>query len=127
MGDDDTHAGGWRPVPILPYRDAAVTTAFWHSLGFHVADASADETPYLVAVRDGAELHFQHDPAVDPADGRSRCYIAVGDVDHLYAQWSALGLPDAGAPSVAAPRDMLWGLREMWVTDPDGTAVRFGQ
>ena len=114
-------------MPILPYRDAAATAAFWRSLGFRVTDASADATPYLVAVREGAELHFQHNADVDPAAGWFRCYVAVGDVDALYAEWSSLGLGAAGPSSVASPRDMPWGLREMWVTDPDGTEVRFGR
>ena len=124
MGHD--HSQDWRPVPILGYRDAGVTAAFWRSLGFRVADASADETPYLIAVRDGAELHFAADPGLDPGASPYRCYVAVGDVEVLHAEWSSHGLPAEGAPSLAAPVLMPWGLREMWVTDPDGTVVRFG-
>ncbi len=74
MGHD--HSQDWRPVPILGYRDAGVTAAFWRSLGFRVADASADETPYLIAVREGAELHFAADPGLDPGASPYRCYVA---------------------------------------------------
>ena len=35
----------WRPVPILPSRDAAMTTAFWQRLGFRVVDATPDDDP----------------------------------------------------------------------------------
>ena len=131
MGDDHGHEHGhehghrWRPVPILPYRDASATSAFWTSLGFQVVDATPGAPPYLIAVRDGAELHFVANPDVDPAAGWFRCYVAVEDADGLYAEWSRLGLPDEGVPSLRAPADMPWGLRETWLTDPDGTVVRF--
>ena len=125
MGHDHTH--DWRPVPILPSRDAATATAFWQSLGFRVVDAMpGDEWPYLIAVQEGAELHFVHNPDVDADAGWFRCYIAVEDVDALAERWSALGLPAEGLPSMGAPELKPWGLREVWVTDPDGTVVRFG-
>ncbi len=127
MGDDhghEHHDHDWRPVPILPYRDAGRTTAFWRRLGFRVVDVTGDEVPYLIAVREGAELHFVHNPDVDPAAGWFRCYVAVTDVDALHAEWSTLGLAEGGPGSLAAPEDKPWGLREMWLTDPDGTVVR---
>ena len=97
MAEHD-HSHDWRPVPILPSRDAAVTAAFWQRLGFRVVDATPDDDPYLIAVREGAELHFVHQPDLDPATNRS-----------------------LGAPTL-----MPWGLREAWLTDPDGTVVRIG-
>ena len=33
-------------------------------------------------------------------------------------------LAEDGPASLAAPEDKPWGLREMWLTDPDGTVVR---
>jgi hypothetical protein len=124
MGHDHSH--DWRPVPILPYRDAAVTAAFWTSLGFRVVDASPDATAYLIAVRDGAELHFQSDPDLDPAVSRAACYVHVPDAAAVHAEWSVLGLPAEGLGSLATPEVKPWGLLEAWVTDPDGTVVRFG-
>ena len=129
MGDplrtDHHHGHDWRPVPILPYRDEARTAAFWRSLGFRVVDAGpGDDRPYLIAVREGAELHFAHNPDVDPAAGWFRCYVGVTAVDALPEEWSALGLAADGPGSLAPPEDMPWGLREMWLTDPDGTVVR---
>ena len=116
----------WRPVPILPCRDPAVTAAFWASLGFRVVDASPDSTPYLIAVRQGAELHFATDPDVAAAAARTACYVHVPDATAVHAEWSALGLPAIGPGSVGRPEVRPWGLLEVWVTDPDGTVVRFG-
>ena len=121
MGHDD-----WRPVPILPCTDPAVTAAFWESLGFRVVDASPDSTPYLIAVRQGAELHFATDSDVAAVAARTACYVHVPDSNAVHAEWSALGLPATGPGSVGRPEVRPWGLLEVWVTDPDGTVVRFG-
>jgi len=119
------HDHGWRPVPILPYRDPRRTMEFWRRLGFRVIDATpGDELPYVIAVRDGAEVHFVHNPDVDPAAGWFRCYLAVTDVDALHREWAALGLAAEGPGSLQPPEVKPWGLREMWLTDPDGTVVR---
>ena len=125
MAEHD-HSHDWRPVPILPSRDAAVTAEFWQRLGFRVVNAMPDGDPYLIAVRDGAELHFAHLPDVDPATNQAACYIHVSDVDAVHAEWAALGLPSEGPGSLGAPTQMPWGLREAWLTDPDGTVVHMG-
>ena len=121
MGHDD-----WRPVPILPCTNPMATAEFWSSLGFRVVDASPDSTPYLIAVRQGAELHFATDPDVAKADARAACYVQVPDATAVHAEWSALGLPATGPGSVGRPEVRPWGLLEFWVTDPDRTVVRFG-
>lgn len=126
MSHSHSHSHDWRPVPILPYRDAAATTTFWQSLGFRVSDATPDSTAYLIAVREGAELHFSHDPQVDPASNRAACYVAVPDAVAVHAEWARQGLPPDGPGSLGAPEVKPWGLLEAWVTDPDGTVVRFG-
>ncbi len=116
----------WRPVPILPCTNPTATAEFWSSLGFRVVDASPDSTPYLIAVRQGAELHFATDPDVATADARAACYVQVPDATALHAEWSALGLPATGPGSLGRPEVRPWGLLEFWVTDPDRTVVRFG-
>jgi hypothetical protein len=116
----------WRPVPILPCTNPMATAEFWSSLGFRVVDASPDSTPYLIAVRQGAELHFATDPDVAKADARAACYVQVPDATAVHAEWSALGLPATGPGSLGRPEVRPWGLLEFWVTDPDRTVVRFG-
>ena len=102
MAEHD-HSHDWRPVPILPSRDAAVTEEFWQRLGFRVVNAMPDGDPYLIAVRDGAELHFAHQPDLDPATNRAACYLHVGDATAVHAEWAALGLPAGGSGVARRP------------------------
>jgi hypothetical protein len=44
----------------------------------------------------------------------------------VHAEWAALRLPAEGFGSLGAPSLMPWGLREAWLTDPNGTVVRIG-
>lgn len=47
-----------------------------------------------------------------------RLWLQVRDVDAEHAR-----IADAGAAILAPPADMPWGLRECWVTDPDGVRI----
>lgn len=124
----DHHSTDWRPVPILPYLDAATTESFWTALGFRVSNGSPEGLPYLLAVRDGAEVHFRGVPDVDPATSGFACYLAVGsDLDALHAEWSVLPVWRDPLPRLEAPEVKPWGLREMTVVDPAGTAVRLAE
>ena len=122
------HRADWRPVPILPYLDAAATRAFWAALGFRVSDGSPSSEPYLLAVRAGAELHFRALPGLDPATSGFSCYLAIGGdhdaLDALHGEWSALPVWADPVPRLQPPEDMPWGLREMTVVDPNGTTLR---
>ena len=118
-------------MPILPYLDPAATTAFWTALGFRVGDGSPDGPPYLLAVREGAELHFRSLPEVDPATSTASCYLSVGDrdgtLDALHAEWAPLAVWADPLPRLEAPEVKPWGLREMTVVDPAGTVVRLAE
>jgi hypothetical protein len=131
MADHSHERTGWRPVPILPYLDATATAAFWTALGFRVSDGSPDGTPYLLAVREGAELHFRSLPEVDPATSTAACYVSVGGaagtLDALHAEWAALPVWADPLPRLLAPEAKPWGLREMTVVDPAGTVVRLAE
>ena len=119
---DHGHEHDWRPVPILPYRDAAVTAAFW-TRSASASSTRRATTAYLIAVRDGAELHFVDNPDLDPAAGWFAA-TSPSDVDALHG--SGRPRPASEGLSSLARRTEPWGLREMWLTDPDGTVVRLG-
>jgi len=47
-------------------------------------------------------------------------FLLVDDVDELYAELVAKGIPND-----LQPADQTWGNREMYVRDPDGNCLRF--
>ena len=46
-------------------------------------------------------------------------WLQVPDVDHEHARLVATGEVEVVAP----PTTMPWGLREMWIEDPDGVRI----
>jgi len=48
-------------------------------------------------------------------------YFIAASVDELHAEFKARGVLIH-----IAPVDQTWGMREMYVRDPDGNSVRFG-
>ncbi len=114
-----------RLAPILPSRDIAVTAAFYTRIGFATLFADAG---YLLMTRDGAEVHFFHAPALDPASNDHGAYLRPSDVDAFSDQVAALGLPrEAGFPRCQPAEDKPWGMREAALWDPDGNLIRAGQ
>ena len=100
------------------------TQKFYEDLGFRVSDASPDDVPYLIARRNGAEVHFFVSPSVDPRTSSFGFYLEVDDVDVVHAEWSQAHEWRAPEPQILPPEDKPWGLREMAIVDPDGTLVR---
>ena len=111
-------------APILPCRDVPAAEAFWLRLGFVTVYLDED---YLLMKREGAEVHFWRNPALDPARNDAGAYLRPSDVDALDAQWGALGLPGAGVPRLERAEDKPWGMRELALVDPDGNLIRAGQ
>lgn len=108
--------------PILPSRDIGVTEAFYGRFGFRTVYRDGDA--YLLLERDGAEVHFEHAPALDPAANRSGAFLRPTDVDAFGAEVEALGLPAEGVPRFEPPKDQPWGMRECLLVDPDGNHLR---
>lgn len=55
--------------------------------------------------------------------------VRVDDVDELFRKYIARGLDTSGrehSPVHQGPLDQTWGMREFYVTDPDGNTLRFG-
>lgn len=110
--------------PILPTRDIAIAEAFWRRLGFVTIYCDAE---YLLMKREGAEVHFFHHPALDPALNDHGAYLRPSDLRALSAEWAALGLPTHGIPRFEPAEDKPWGMAELALVDPDGNLVRAGQ
>ena len=111
-------------APILPCRDVPTAEAFWLRLGFVTVYLDED---YLLMKREGAEVHFWRNEALDPSRNDAGAYLRPSDIDALDAEWGALGLPGVGIPRLVRPEDKPWGMRELALVDPDGNLIRAGQ
>lgn len=105
-------------VPVLASLDMDETEAFYaERLGF--ATQARHGRDYLILVRDGCEPHFWPCAKRHIAENTS-CYVH-GDTRALFAEFTARGLV------VAPPADRPWGMRELYVTDPHGNLLKFGE
>jgi catechol 2,3-dioxygenase-like lactoylglutathione lyase family enzyme len=106
-------------VPVLPVSDLVRSVAWYERLGFQVR---ARYEGYAIVGFDGAELHLNEMPSLPAADQSvSGAYLRVADADAVHAHWSAMG-----APTIAAPEDQPYGIREFATEDLDGNLWRVG-
>ncbi|MFN3436607.1 MAG: bleomycin resistance protein [Acidovorax sp.] len=104
-------------VPVLASLNLAETLQFYtQHLGFAPL-LQLDN--YLILQRDGCELHFWPCNDRHIAENTS-CYVR-GDTAVLHADFAARGLQIA--PPVVQP----WGMKEMFVIDPHGNLLKFGE
>jgi catechol 2,3-dioxygenase-like lactoylglutathione lyase family enzyme len=98
-------------------------------LGFRIIGYFFEEPPVFGMVdRDGAEIHLRR--AYDGLKGSNRervgdaldCYIRVDDVEALHAEFK-----ERGADITLAPTLQSYGMKEIYVRDPDGYTICFGQ
>lgn len=104
-------------VPVLASLHLAETLQFYvERLGF---TALLEMDNYLILQRDGCELHFW--PCTDRhiAENTS-CYVRA-DTGLLHADFTARGL------QLAPPTVQPWGMKEMYVIDPHGNLLKFGE
>jgi hypothetical protein len=115
-------------VPILPSRDLQETPALDALLGFERRGAPPETWSYLILGRGDIELHFRHDPHVDPLATDASCYLRVPDATTLYDEWARSGFePDPTTGSrLVPPEDTAWGMREFALVDRSGNLLRVG-
>ncbi len=106
-------------VPVLASLDLDESLRFYADrLGFeprlHVPGG------YAIVERDGAQLHFWRCADRRIAENTS-CYVRTPDVDALHREFTGRGL------RLDPPRTRDWGMRELYVIDPHGNLLRFGQ
>jgi catechol 2,3-dioxygenase-like lactoylglutathione lyase family enzyme len=105
-------------VPVLASLDIGQTLDFYtRHLGF---TAIAQHAGYLMVQRDGAEIHFWLCAEKHIAENTS-CYVRVADTEALFAEFSTTGL------KLTPPAVRAWGLKELYVIDPHGNLLKFGQ
>lgn len=94
-------------------------------LGFHcvfkVDDALHPEVPYAIVQRGDVTIHLSRDAAAG-SSSKPFVHILVDDVDALYAEYVA-----AGVPIRRPPEDSDYGLRDFVAADEDGHELLVGQ
>ena len=116
-----------RAFPVIYAQDVERTSSFYERLGFHEHYRLPPEGPsgYVGLSRGTAELAVvtidspRELIGVDIGDRpRFEMFIYVDAVDRVIEE-----LETAGATVLQPPRDMPWGERVGYVTDPDGNPV----
>jgi len=113
-------------TPNLPSRDFTATASFYARLGF--APSFRDEG-WMILERGGMVLEFFPHPDLDPLTSSFSCCLRLDDIDTLYADALAAGLPEtcSGQPRLHPARVEDSGIRIAYLIDPDGTLVRLVQ
>ncbi len=106
-------------MPVLASLDLEESVRFYtEQLGFQKRLFLPGE--YAIVSRDGAEIHFWVCSERHIAENTS-CYIRTQDVDQLFLEFQASGL------TLDPPATRGWGMRELYVLDPHGNLLKFGQ
>ena len=112
-------------IPVLHMTSADAAEALYcRQLGFRLdfevpASATQRDPCYLGLMRDGATLHLSSHAGDGVAGGV--VYLVVDGVDLLHTEFVRQGVAIH-----IAPVDQTWGMRELYLLDPDGNSVRFG-
>lgn len=105
----------------LPSRDFNATVDFYAALGFSVV---FKDRGWMILRRGPLELEFFPHPDLDPAESWFSACVRVADIDALYREWSAVGLPTQGAPRITPLKDEPFGMRMFALIDRDGSLLR---
>ena len=105
-------------IPVLASLDLNETVTFYtERLGFakrmHIDN-------YVIVSRDSAEIHFWLCNERHIAENTS-CYVRVADTQALFNEFKSEGL------SVQPPEIQTWGMKELYVIDPHGNLLKFGE
>ncbi len=113
-------------IPVIRVSSSIIAQEFYtNDLGFKLlfatrADESTPDPCYMGLSRDGVVVHVSSFSGDGVLGGV--VFLQVTDVDGLYREFLARGVPIA-----LSPTDQTWGNREMYVNDIDGNSIRFVQ
>lgn len=117
-------------IPVLKCKDMHESISFYtRILGFELKDPeSTQASPVINMTIGAAELQL----SILSGDGVFGCAVNVltEDVDALFKILVERGLDistNNQSPVHQGPIDQSWGMREFYVTDPNGNTLRFGQ
>ena len=106
-----------RAIPVLASLEIATSLDFFHMLGFDTYNFG--DNNYGIAIREHIEVHFWLCTDKHIAENTS-CYVRVNDIHALHADF-------AKRFDVGEVVETPWGMDELYVIDPSGSLVKFGQ
>lgn len=108
-----------KAIPILASLNIERSLKFFNEvLGFKTKHFEGFS--YGMAARGDTEIHFWACDEKHIAENTS-CYIRVADINALHAELSAK------LPTLQGVTTTAWGMAELYVFDPDGNLIKFGQ
>lgn len=113
-------------TPNLPSRDFEATALFYAALGF---EQGWRDEGWMILERGDAMLEFFPFPDLDPLSSAFGCCLRLDDIDAIYAQAIAAGVPEkrTGMPRLHPATIEPSGMRIAYLVDPDGTLIRLVQ
>ena len=114
-------------IPVLTVRDMPEAIAFYtRLLDFRLRFAWPEQSPiYVGLTRSQDELHLSLTPG-HRRYGHCSAMLLCDDVDILFAEFRARGLPPSTKPDSPVhdgPLDQTWGTREVYIDDPSGNTL----
>ena len=116
-------------IPVLKCRDMKESIFFYTAiLDFKIKYPDSPEDVVVNLVNGDAEIQL----SVLGGDGvfGSAINVRVEEVDNLFKKYMERGLDTSKkkeSPVHQSPLDQTWGVREFYVTDPNGNTLRFGK
>lgn len=105
-------------VPILASLNLDETLAFYvDKLGFVQLAQLHD---YAIVGRDGSEIHFFDCKDRHIAENTAS-YVRTSSTDALYEEFKGRGV------NLKPPEVRPWGMKELYVIDPHGNLLKFGE
>ena len=105
-------------LPVISFDE---TEAFYRTLGF---ERDFRNESWMILTRGPLVIEFFPYPELIPAESWFSACVRVGDLDPLFAEWSAVGLPGEGIPRLTPPQDQPFGLRMAALIDCNGSLLR---
>lgn len=111
-----------RATPNLPSRSFDETIAFYRGFGF---EERFRDGGWLILARGGIVLEFFLAPEHDPYSSWFMTSVRVADLEGLYADVRASGVPEreTGIPRLVPVALQEWGGRAGFLVDLDGTQL----
>jgi len=113
-------------TPNLPSRDLEKTARFYGALGF---EQGWRDEGWMILERGDVMLEFFPYPDLDPLSSSFGCCLRLDDIDAIYAQAIAAGVPERrmGMPRLHQAKVEDSGKRIAYLVDRDGTLIRLVQ